>query len=53
MHDYIITKLAADRADTLRSEAAAHRRSKLFSRRADKLADRIPRQTRRSLRAAH
>lgn len=56
MYDYYIhSKLATERAETLRAEAAAHRIGKLVraARRAERLASKIPYQTRRTLRAAH
>lgn len=54
MYDYIHTKLATERAETLRAEAASHRLAKrVLARRAERRAGKIPHQTRRSLRAAH
>lgn len=53
MHDYIISQLAADRAETLRAEATAHRLTRRAStRRTGRLARLLPHPTRRSLRAA-
>jgi ABC-type branched-subunit amino acid transport system ATPase component len=56
MYDYYIhSKLATERAETLRTEAAADRIGKRVraARRAERHASKLPYQTRRSLRAAH
>lgn len=54
MNDYFHGKLAAERAETLRAEAAAHRVGKrVLARRSERLASKVTHQTRRALRAAH
>lgn len=54
MNDYFHAKLATERAETLRAEAAAHRIGKtVLARRAERLASKVSHQTRRALRAAH
>jgi hypothetical protein len=54
VNDYIYTKLANERANTLRAEAKAERAGKeILARRTDSRPHRETRRARRSLRSAH
>ncbi|MGH3434094.1 MAG: hypothetical protein ACRDQB_14795 [Thermocrispum sp.] len=54
MNDYIHTQLAAERAESLRAEARAHRLGRqVLTRRAARKASRVSHQAARSLRTAH
>lgn len=54
MNDYIHAKLAAERAESLRAEATAHRLAKrIASRRAERAASKASHPSRRALRTAH
>lgn len=52
MNDYIHTKLAAERAESLRAEATAHRLSRR-ARRSARIAGKVSHPSRSALRTAH
>lgn len=52
MNDYIHTKLAAERAESLRAEATAHRLGKR-AHRSERIAGKVSHPIRRALRTTH